>query len=77
MNNKERWVEDVRKTRAYGSCYIPLSNRKGLICKDDDVVFSWKPFGRSFLGGGNKCKAYAHRISTGKAVPTKELLFIF
>jgi hypothetical protein len=59
----------VRKTRAYGSCYLHAGMPTHFSA--DGIDYSVTGYGRSLEGGGHKFKAYAHR--NGKIVPTKAL----
>jgi hypothetical protein len=59
----------VRKTRAYGSCYLHAGMPS--FFEADGIEFTVTGHGRSLQGGGHKYKAYAHR--EGKIVPTKYL----
>ena len=54
-----RYIDDVVKTKIYGSCYIPVWNRDPVVDPKTGVKYYWKQYGRSFLGGGHKYKAYA------------------
>lgn len=69
MNEKE-WIFLVRKTRRYGSCYIPVDSREWLTAQG--VRYTWRPFGRSAQGGGHKHKAYALDM-LGAPIPSKDL----
>jgi cation transport regulator ChaC len=59
----------VRKTRAYGSCYLHAGLPASF--EADGIAYTVTGYGRSLQSGGHKYKAYAHR--DGKVVPTKAL----
>ena len=63
----------VLTTRRYGSTYIHSAMRH-IDVDTPEITFSWRSYGRSLSAGGNKYKAYAHYVTTGKPVPTKTLL---
>ena len=69
--NPGYWINLVEQTRSYGACYVRVAYRDGGTC--GNVVFSWTYYGRSYEGGGHKHKAYAHRISDGTIVRSKDL----
>lgn len=69
--NAAQWRRRVSQTRNYGSCYIPVASRAGLVV--GNVRYSYRYYGRSAQGGGHKHKAYAHRVSDGSIVKTRDL----
>jgi len=68
--NVQYYVSLVRKTRAFGSCYLHAD--APFEFEHDGIKFTVTGYGRSLEGGGHKFKAYAHR--DGKIVRSKELV---
>jgi hypothetical protein len=69
--NAKYWISLVTQTRNHGSCYVKVAHQDGETI--GNVVFSWRFYGRSQQGGGHKHKAYAHRLSDGSIVRTRDL----